>query len=312
MPLPYQLPASLRYFKARLRPLAQPPVWGTAIFISVVGLVAWEHWLNPLRPDWQKNEVIEANNPAYPSLSREDSRIGADIDSLPVLLHDFGQSIAPAVPIAPNKKTQATKTKGSFEESLTQKQAISTDTQSTPTIGTGTPASPTPNLENPFLVQAQKLLQASSLESREPSLGVNPYTASSQPVAGQTSGSSQGIQLPSGTGQNQGVATISPLPPALNPPAAANLTATPTISPQAPTNALEQSLPASALPSQISPATMGLPAGTGYIAPYSVQVPSQAPRSYTNPRLNSNFGTSGLQPSQLQQRNFQEGLGPNP
>ena len=307
MPLPYQLPASLRYFKARLRPLAQPPVWGTAIFISVVGLVAWEHWLNPLRPNWQKNEVIEANNPAYPSLSREDSRIGADIDSLPVLLHDFGQSIAPAVPIAPNKKTQATKTKGSFEESLAQKQAISTDTQSTPTIGIGTPASPTPNLENPFLVQAQKLLQASSLESSEPSLGVNPYTASSQPVAGQTSSSSLGIQLPSGTSQNQGVATISP---------------------QAPTNVLGQSLPTSALPSKISPATMGLPPGTGYslpevtnttptptvappvtpvaptyIAPYPVQVPSQAPRSYTNPRLNSNFGTSGLQPSQLQQLN---------
>ena len=298
---PYQLPASLRYFKARLRPLAQPPVWGTAIFISVLGLVAWEHWLDPLRSSWQKNAVIKANNPAYPSLSREDSRIGADIDSLPVLSHDLGKSIAPAAPIAPNNRTQATKSKAAFEESLTQKQGISTDTHSTPTLGITTPASPTPNLENPFLVQAQKQLQTSPLESREPSLQVNPNTASSQPVAAQTSGSNLGIQPLSSTGQNQGVTTISPIPPTLNPSAAANLTTTPTISPQDPTNALEQSLPTSALPSQISPATVGLPAGTGYIAPYSVQVPSQAPRTYINPRFNSNFGASQLQPSQLQQ-----------
>lgn len=347
MPIPNQLPASLRYFKARLRPLAQPPVWVPAIFISAVGLVASEYWLNPLGSSLQKKEFAESNNPAYSFLSREDSRIGADIDSLPVLFHDFDRSITSAAPVAPNKKTQATNTKRSFEDLLAQKPAtFPADTQSTPITGTSTPDSAGPKLENPFLVQAQKLLQAGSFDSRGTSLAVNPYTASSsQPVIGQTSGSSFGLQLPNGTNQNQSVAPISPLQPALNQSAIANPTAT--TYPQAPTNALGQSLPTSVLPSKISPATTQASAGTGYnspgatntspapnsyinlvgtqpvsgvvsaaqvappvtsvaptnITPYSVQVPTQATGSNTNPGLNSNFGNSGLQPSQLQQRN---------
>lgn len=320
---PNQPPASLRYFKARLRSLAQPPVWGTAIFISVVGLAAWEYGLNPgLQPSSQKKEVA-SKSPAYPSLSQEDSRIGADIDSLPVLFHDFDRTIAPAAPIASNKKTQTTQTKGAVKDLLTQKATFSADTQSTSIAGAGAPSSAAPNLENPFLVQAQKLLQAGSLDSRGTSLGVNIYTASSsQPVAEQKSGSSLGVQLPTVTNQNQIVAPISHQSAIANPTAMTY--------PQAPTNVLGQSL------------LTGLPAGTGSIpptvtnttpppnsytylvgsgpvpgvapaapvappvtpiAPYSVQVPDQATGSYTNPELTSNFG-SGLPPSQLQQPNF--------
>lgn len=345
MPIPNQLPASLRYFKARLKPLAQPPVWAPAIFISVLGLVTWEYWLNSLGSSLQKKQIAESNNPASSSFSREDSRISADIDSLPVLIHDFDRSIASATPIAPNKKTQATKTKGSFEELLAQKQAtFYADTQSTPITGTGTTSSAAPNLENPFLVQAQKLLQTGPLESKGTSLGVNPYTASSsQPLIKQTSGSSLGSQLPNGTNQNQSVEPISPLKPA---PYQSELKKeAPTTYPQAPTNALGQPLPTTS--GQITPGNTQASPGTGYgspeamnttsapnsytnlvpsqpvpgvapvaqvappvtsvaptnIAPYSVQVPSQASGSNKNPGLNSNFGNSALQPSQLQQSN---------
>lgn len=264
MPLRNQLPASLRYFKARLRPLTRPPVWGTAIILSVVGLVACEYWLNPeLLTSRQKNGVADSNNSASPSLSREDSRIGADIDSLPVLLNDLNKSSVPVTPITLNKKTQASKTKGLYDDLLEKQQAATANTQSTPPTVTPTTAAPAPNIENPLLVQAQNQLRAGPLNSGGTSLGVNPYLAPpSQPAAGQLNQSA--------TAQSARTEAI------------ANPAARPTAA-QSPISGLGQPLSTNTLPSQNLPLNSGLQTGTSYTPPYSATNTTPVPNPYTYP-----------------------------
>ena len=341
MPPSNQLPASLRYLKARLRPLTRPPVWGGAIFVSVVGLVAWEYSVNPeLLQSSEHSAVVESEKSNNPSLSPEDSAIGADIDSSPVLAKELNQVITPpTAPLIP-LKTQTPKNKDLFGLDP-EKATSSSDTQLMPDTVPGTPATPAPTSNNPFLVQAQNLLQTGQLYDRESSLG-NPYAASTQPNAGQTSGSSLGNGLPAVANQNQ-TASNDPL---LNQSPLANPART--IS-QGSANALGQSFPASAasshapLPTDTSnpssytqptvasytqptvasntyPANSYYPPGVQIapsvapysappvapapigITPYSTQIPNQTTGSYPNPTFNSG-SSSNLQqsPSQLQQ-----------
>ncbi|NDJ16882.1 hypothetical protein [Myxacorys almedinensis] len=76
---------SSRYFLARLRPLGRPMVWGPAIALLLLTLFTWDWWT---RPEWSAY-FSESPNREEP-VSREDQAIGADIDSLPVLLNDIG------------------------------------------------------------------------------------------------------------------------------------------------------------------------------------------------------------------------------
>ena len=331
MPPSNQLPASLRYLKARLRPLTRPPVWGGAIFVSVVGLVAWEYSVNPeLLQSSEHNAVVESGS-NNSSLSPEDSAIGADIDSSPVLAKELNQAITPpTAPLIP-LKTQTPKNKDLLGLDP-EKATSSTDTQLTLDTVPGTPATPAPTSNNPFLVQAQNLLQTGQLYDRESSLG-NPYAASTQPNAGQTSGSSLGNGLPAVANQNQ-TASNDPL---LNQSPLAN----PATISQGSANALGQSFPASAASShaplptgtsnpssytqptvtsntypansyyppgvQIAPsvapysAPAVAPAPIG-ITPYSTQVPNQTTGNYPTPTFNSGVSSNLQQPpSQLQQ-----------
>jgi hypothetical protein len=78
-------PAVLRYFLARFRPLAQVRFWAPALGLVGMGVFAWQISQNP---DW-----LEAlgRDPAQESdVPKEDLAIGADIDSLPLLLGDVG------------------------------------------------------------------------------------------------------------------------------------------------------------------------------------------------------------------------------
>lgn len=89
MPQRHYPPAYLRYLKARLWNLARPSFWGTAIVLSVVGLVIKEYWTNPdFLAKSQTNPVASPQQPVDSSLSAEDKAIAADIDNLPVLYND--------------------------------------------------------------------------------------------------------------------------------------------------------------------------------------------------------------------------------
>lgn len=342
MPLPNKLPASLRYFKARLRSLSQPSFWGTAIGLSVIGLVTWNYWLNPeLQSSLQNSndEVSEADNSPYPSLSREDSSIGADIDNLPVLLQEVNPPVVPGTPTSQNNN-QPNNLNGSAENSLAQKQApLSTATQPNRTTTnniteTNTPVLSEPsNSDNPFLVQAQKQLRAGSLYNLGTSGGGNSDTTSpSEPATGQTA-ANPSIQVPNSINKNQSAAPVNSAQASSNQSVGINNTFIPDYS-QATTNTSGQSLPNSSLPNQIAlpanagtvtgynlppvtntpansfsdaapiapPVTLNAPTNTN-IAPSSVQVPSQVNNGVASPQSYPSFGTSQLQPSQLRQPN---------
>jgi hypothetical protein len=175
-----------------------------------------------------------------------------DIDRSPLLSEEFKQSRGAAAPVAPDKETEASNTKELSQDHLEQKQAtLSSDTQPTPLTVTDKPAAPPQNVvETPLLLQAKNLLQPSPL-------------------------------TPNYINQNQSGVPNSPVQRPLSQSAAANPVGT--TAPQAPlTNALGQSLPSYAKPSQNSPPTTQASAGTGY-TPSAATNNTPPPNSYTHP-----------------------------
>ena len=92
MPALKQLPAPVSHLKARLRSLKRPMVWGPAAILGLILLFTLGYWF---RPAWfsARNNRTNEESGFNPSLSSEDSAIGADIDSLPLLLKQFEGSI---------------------------------------------------------------------------------------------------------------------------------------------------------------------------------------------------------------------------
>ncbi len=84
-------PASVRYLKARLWNLARPSFWGTAIFLSVIGLLIRQYWINPNFFSTVRTENPANTEPLEFFLSEEDKAIAADIDNLPVLFYESKQ-----------------------------------------------------------------------------------------------------------------------------------------------------------------------------------------------------------------------------
>lgn len=75
--------SSSRYWFARLRPLARPVFWAPAIAILLLILFAWEFL--------SRSELVSYFGISTPdeNLSAEDQAIGADIDSLSLLMNDI-------------------------------------------------------------------------------------------------------------------------------------------------------------------------------------------------------------------------------
>lgn len=92
MPALKQLPAPVSHLKARLRTLKRPMVWGPAAILGLVLLFTLGYWFRPAWFSARNNRTNDASS-FNPSLSSEDSAIGADIDSLPLLLKQFESSI---------------------------------------------------------------------------------------------------------------------------------------------------------------------------------------------------------------------------
>lgn len=101
--MPSSKPSSLplRYLKARLRILKRPMVWGSTTVVLATMMVFAEYWrqsawMNPEmgdRPTVGSTATVPSldstNTDNSISLSQEDSAIGADIDTLPLLLREF-------------------------------------------------------------------------------------------------------------------------------------------------------------------------------------------------------------------------------
>ncbi|NET35938.1 MAG: hypothetical protein F6K19_28580 [Cyanothece sp. SIO1E1] len=89
-------PSALRYMKARLKPLSKPMFWCPAMVLMVSTAFFWEYWTHP---EWLQQ--VEGNGPGSDQVglgsSPEDRAIGADIDSLPVLINELEEIAIPAL-----------------------------------------------------------------------------------------------------------------------------------------------------------------------------------------------------------------------
>ncbi|GAA6616969.1 hypothetical protein [Scytonema sp. NUACC26] len=206
MPQRHYPPAYLRYFKARLWNLARPGFWGTAIFLSVIGLVIKEYWVQPDLANKQEDR-FGANKAADPSLTPEDKAIAADIDNLPLLV---GDSVPANLPKVKNlSQNQANKNKTLLDRLNDRDRSSSSNNKSKSEDTSGNSAL-TNKVDNPFLAQAETLLKFSNLQEAS-----QPTSTSSQSTVGQTS-LSLGIGLNNGTNVGQTTTQENPLQTALN------------------------------------------------------------------------------------------------
>ncbi|KAB8334572.1 hypothetical protein SD80_009415 [Scytonema tolypothrichoides VB-61278] len=210
-------PAYLRYLKARLWYLARPSFWGTAIFLSVVGLAIKEYWTHPdFFTQWQKNLVAD-NKPANSSVSEEDKAMTPDINNLPPVPYNIGKSLAnPAAKnLASRQNTQAKNSKSLLDALNSKSQTSTSDNKLKLNVKEGD-STPVIELENPFLVQAQNLLQFKNLPNGSNSLGVNALTPSLYQQNSAQNSFGLGTGLASQTTSNQNGVSESALQTALN------------------------------------------------------------------------------------------------
>lgn len=223
-----QVPASIRYLKARLRTFTRPAFWGSAIALVMMVLGVWEYWVHP---EWlnslvdgeTEGQVDSANNPSDdPTLSQESSAIGADIDNLPALMQEFNRSTNQGAGKTGKEKAQdPTQPEGLFEQ-LTRNPATASNTESTaqPQAIAGIPKAPQ-SLNNPFLTSAQDLLNTGLNAGSQPNtgtfLGLTPTNQqAASPTTTATSTPNLGLGVPNLTNQNQNALPVSPLQQALN------------------------------------------------------------------------------------------------
>ncbi|RCJ37011.1 hypothetical protein A6770_15435 [Nostoc minutum NIES-26] len=292
MPHRHYPPAYLRYLKARLWNLAKPSFWGTAIFLSVVGLVIREYWSNPdVFAPKQNKEVttVQSNNS---SLSAEDKAIAADIDNLPALYSDLQQVTLP-VTVSNSKENQANKSKSVLD--VINKQQSSKGLKSNSGLGTSNDT-PVPKEKNPFVLQAENLLQFGTLDSGNQLSSVKSLNASSESTGITQTSSRSGIGLVNQTDKSQNRNSISSLQAPLNQSANQPLSSFNGASLSQPNTfgydsygGIQTPYTNGSLNQTYSPTT-GLNTGTGYIQP---TVPNQTLNTYNN------LNNSQVLPSQI-------------
>ncbi|MEH2237511.1 hypothetical protein [Nostoc sp.] len=291
MPNRHYPPAYLRYLKARLWNLGRPGFWGTAIFLSILGLVTWEYWSNPDIFVYKQKNQVTSQKPADSSLSEENRAIAADIDNLPVLFNDFEQATLSLTANTPKENTKGKKSKDLLEDGI-NKQKSASDTKLNPDLGVNGDTSPA--VKNPFVVQTENLLRTGTADSNNPFLGLKTLNAASEPTAGEQTSSSLGIGFTNQTNKNQNSLSISPLQAALNQSTNQKLSSFNGTATQ--TNALGRVSdpgatlipPINSLPSQNLPST-GLNAGTGYTST-GTNLPQNPYTNLTNGQVLPNNG----------------------
>lgn len=172
MPFSKQLPAPVNHLKARLRAFKRPMVWGPSVILLLIVFFTLEYWFNP---QWFENTPGTANVEGgfNPSVSSEDGAIGADIDSLPLLLNQLNE--APSTP-APDQNQQPDKvaTKPSLFSELLKSGNPSATLNENSQSSNSLPASPT----------TSPLLSSTSGLPTQPLVGATPgLTSTSSPSA---------------------------------------------------------------------------------------------------------------------------------
>lgn len=209
MPLHHLKPAYLRYLKAQLLNLKRPSFWGTAIFLCAVGLVIRQYWENPtniLAYNKQQNQPVITQQTAESELTAEEKAIFADIDNLPLLLNDFEQVTTSLTSINYPKNNQQQKSENFLEEAI-KKQNAANEAKSKANLFNDTSAV---NSQNPFVLQAETLLQPDTSAGNAQFLGYRTFnTASNQ--AATINSSPLGIGLINSSRQNQNNNLFNPL-----------------------------------------------------------------------------------------------------
>lgn len=153
-------PAFLRYLKPRLMNFTRPGFWGTAIFLSLVGLVIKEYSIRPSLLTGGASKPVATQPQPNSTLTAEDRAIVADIDNLPILNYDSAQVLEETLEAAEvNSQPKKNNNKNPLEEALS-KQKTASEAQAN---ALKTPAS-TQKTNNPFLTQADKLLQLTNVQ----------------------------------------------------------------------------------------------------------------------------------------------------
>ncbi|MBR8839455.1 MAG: hypothetical protein DSM106950_36990 [Stigonema ocellatum SAG 48.90 = DSM 106950] len=293
MPRRYYPPAFLRYLKARLWNLARPGFWVPAIFLSVVGLGIKEYWTHPDFLTQEQKKPVVSHQPVNSSLSQEDKAIAADIDNLPVLYNE-DQTALPPTPSTDSDNIQQSKTKPLLDDLNSKSLVSASEVKPNPSVDTAN-SSPALKLENPFLTQAQNLLQGGTSQTDRQLLGVNSSTSSSvQPgVAPISSPVGLGVaptypnsSMGSATQiySSQSVAPVSLSQPAFNQSTNQNLPSVSSTTTIGQNSLVGQSLPTNYSPSQILPQNTGLSrnlinptsTGTGYTQPAQINQPQNS------------------------------------
>ncbi|MDZ8070529.1 MAG: hypothetical protein RMY64_33790 [Nostoc sp. DedQUE08] len=213
MPHRHYPPAYLRYLKARLWNLGRPGFWGTAIFLSVVGLATWEYWSNPDIFAYKQKKPVVLQKSADSSLSEENKAIAADIDNLPALFNDFEQGTLSSTANAPEQQTEAKKSKGLLDDVI-NKQKSANNTKLNPGLSVNGDSSPA--AKNPFVQQTDNLLRTGTVDSNNPFLGLKTFNTASEPTGGDQTSSNLGVGFTNQTNKNQNSLSIDPLQAALN------------------------------------------------------------------------------------------------
>ncbi|MBD2743427.1 hypothetical protein [Coleofasciculus sp. FACHB-1120] len=283
-----KVPASIRYFKARLRTFTRPAFWGSAIAMVMLVLGVWEYWVNPewlnsaVDEETENEQVDSAANPSDdPNLSQESSAIGADIDNLPALMQEFNRGAAKA---GKGKTPDPNEPQGLFEQ-LTRNPSTASNPESTdqPQAIAGIPKAPQ-SLNNPFLTSAQDFFNRGANASPQPNTGeFLGLTPPNQQVAIPTTTSTPnlGFGVPNLTNPNQNTLPVNLLQQALNQNSA---TQAANASPSG--NPSQQALPNSTSGGQMAPPPASALANTtGYNSPSvttsSTTQGSSTPNSYT-------------------------------
>jgi pterin-4a-carbinolamine dehydratase len=155
MPFPPQLPPSLRYLNARLRFFRSTMFWGSLTVLSLVGVFVWEAWHHPewLFPQTEDEESVSTTESDATKLSKEDSAIAADIDSLPVLIQEMDSAKLNLPPINVNAPNSTQQTPNPVNQLIDQQMAEAVKAGNSAQTGN---LETTSGSQNPFLQQLQQ------------------------------------------------------------------------------------------------------------------------------------------------------------
>lgn len=170
MPSPKQVPAYLRYFKARLKPFKRPAFWLSSTALSLVLFVTWQYWNHPEWFSSQGNDQFANSDDleVSPALSSQELAARfADIDSSSVLLDLFDPTSVTSIGNLSNEDSENSDNLQKPLSLLTaQKPIIDSSQNSTPnstSSSTSAASVQKPNSINNFAASVQELLNLGPL-----------------------------------------------------------------------------------------------------------------------------------------------------